>query len=296
MSKRVLFLALLLSTMISPAFGEVNVVATLPWIGSMAREIGKDRVNIAVLVKPNQDPHYVEAKPSMILAASRADIIMYNGLDLEVGYLPLIIMSSRNPRIQPGQTGNLDCSKYVKPIEKPQADIDRSMGDVHPLGNPHYHYSAENILRIAEGIEQALSQVDPANDAHYMANLAAFRRKVREKQKGWASVPLEGKRFLAYHKLFEYLAAEYGFRIVGYVEPKPGIPPSAGYLQKLIETIKRTKPDGILTTPNYGRKEVDLLAQKTGVRGVIIPHDVGAAPGAGDWFSFMDQTLSALVK
>jgi zinc/manganese transport system substrate-binding protein len=296
MAKRILFLTLALSTMIRPAFGAVNVVATLPWIGSMAGEIGKDKVNITVLVKPNQDPHYVEAKPSMILAASRADVIMYNGLDLEVGYLPLIILSSRNPRIQPGQTGNLDCSKYVKPIEKPQADIDRSMGDVHPMGNPHYHYSARNMLRVAEGIEQALSQADPGNAAYYTANLATFLEKAGKKQNQWAGIPLSGKRFIAYHKLFEYLAAEYGFQIIGYVEPKPGIPPSAGYLQKLIETIKGTKPDGILTTPNYGRKEVELLAQKTGVRGVILPHDVGATPGAKDWFSFMDQTLSALVK
>jgi zinc/manganese transport system substrate-binding protein len=296
MAKRILFLTLALSTVIRPAFGAVNVVATLPWIGSIAGEIGKDKVNITVLVKPNQDPHYVEAKPSMILAASRADVIMYNGLDLEVGYLPLIILSSRNPRIQPGQTGNLDCSNYVRPIEKPNADIDRSMGDVHPMGNPHYHYSARIMLRVAEGIEQALSQADPGNAAYYTANLASFLEKAGKKQNQWAGIPLSGKRFIAYHKLFEYLAAEYGFQIIGYVEPKPGIPPSAGYLQKLIETIKGTKPDGILTTPNYGRKEVELLAQKTGVRGVILPHDVGATPGAKDWFSFMDQTLSALVK
>lgn len=294
MAKRVLFLILTLSTLISPAFAEVRIVATLPWIGSIAREIGKDRVNIMVLVKPNQDPHYVEAKPSMILAANKADVIMYNGLDLEEGYLSLIITSSRNPDIQPGAKGNLDCSRYVEPIEKPQGDIDRSMGDVHPMGNPHYHYSARNMLRVAEGIEQALSQADPPNAGHYAANLAAFQEKVGKKQSQWAAIPLKGKRFFAYHKIFECLAADYGFQIIGYVEPKPGIPPSAGYLEKVIETIKRTKPDGILTTPYYGRKEVDLLSGKTGLKAIVVPPDVGATVGAGDWFSFMDMVLSSL--
>jgi zinc/manganese transport system substrate-binding protein len=294
MAKRVLFLALALSTMISPAFARVNVVATLPWIGSMAREIGKDRVAVTVMVKPNEDPHYVEAKPSMILAASRADVILYNGLDLEVGYLPLILLSSRNPKIQPGQNGNLDCSRYVNPIQKPQGDIDRSMGDVHPMGNPHYHYSARNMVRVAGGIEGALSQADPGNAAFYAANLAAFQEKVGKKQSEWAAIPLKGKRFFAYHKNFEYLADDYGFQIIGYIEPKPGIPPSAGYLEKMIETIKRTKPDGILTTAHHGRREVDLVSGKTGVKSIVVPSDVGAAAGAGDWFSFMDTVLSSL--
>jgi zinc/manganese transport system substrate-binding protein len=294
MARRTLFLILMLSTLISTAFAEVKIVATLPWIGSIAREIGKDRVNITVLVKPNQDPHYVEAKPSMILAASKADVIMYNGLDLEAGYLSQIITSSRNPDIQPGRKGNLDCSQYVEPIEKPRADIDRSMGDVHPLGNPHYHYSARNVRRVAEGMGRALSQADPSNAGHYAANLAAFQEKAGKKQGQWAAVPLKGKRFLAYHKNFEYLAAEYEFRIIGYVEPKPGIPPSAAHLERLVETIKRTKPDGILTTPSYGRRELDLLSRKTGVKTIVVSPDVGAASGAEDWFSFMDQVLSSL--
>jgi zinc/manganese transport system substrate-binding protein len=294
MAKIVLLLTLVLGAMVTPAFAKVNIVATLPWIGSMAGEIGMDRVNITVLVKPNQDPHYVEAKPSMILAASRADVIMYNGLDLEAGYLPPIIMSSRNPRIQPGQKGNLDCSRFVNPIEKPQADIDRSMGDVHPMGNPHYHYSARNMLGVAEGIGQALSQADPGNASYYAANLATFQEKVGKRQNQWAAIPLKGKRFFAYHRIFEYLAAEFGFQIIGYVEPKPGIPPSAMSLEKLIETIKRTKPDGILTTPIYGRKEIALLSGKTGVKAIVIPSDVGTTAETGDWFSFMDTVLSSL--
>jgi zinc/manganese transport system substrate-binding protein len=142
----------------------------------------------------------------------------------------------------------------------------------------------------------ALSTLDPSHADAYKANLATFREKVRTKQKEWSALPTKGRRFIAYHKLFEYLAADFGFTITAYVEPKPGIPPSAGYIERLIGTIRESHPNGILTTPIYGHKEVDFLAQKTGVRGVVIPHDVGAMPGATDWFSFMDQTLSALVK
>jgi zinc/manganese transport system substrate-binding protein len=289
----VVLVAILLSA--TPAFAKVKVVATLPWIGSVADEIGKGQVEITTLVKANQDPHLVDAKPSMILATRNADILMYNGLDLEIGYLPILIESSRNPKIQPGKPGNFDCSHFVTVLEKP-VSVDRSMGDVHPLGNPHYHYSPARILSVAGGMAGALSALDPSHADAYKANLAAFRGKVLEKQKAWSTLPTKGERFIAYHKLFEYLAADFGFTITAYVEPKPGIPPSAGYIEHLIETIRESRPNGILTTPIYGRKEVDFLAQKTGVRGIVIPHDVGATPGAKDWFSFMDQALSALVK
>ena len=289
----IVLIALLLSA--TPAFAKVKVVATLPWIGSVADEIGKGQVEITTIVKPNQDPHLVDAKPSMILSTRKADILMYNGLDLEIGYLPILIESSRNPNIQPGRPGNFDGSHFVTVLEKP-VSADRSTGDVHPLGNPHYHYSPARILSVAEGMAGALSVLDPSHADAYKANLSAFREKGRAKQKQWSALPTKGKRFIAFHKLFEYLAADFGFTITAYVEPKPGIPPSAGYIERLIGTIRESRPNGILTTPIHGRKEVDFLAQKTGVRGVILPHDVGATPGAKDWFSFMDQTLSALVK
>lgn len=289
----ILLIVLLLSA--TPAFAKVKIVATLPWIGSVSNEIGKEQVEVVTLVKPNQDPHLVEARPSMILATRKADILMYNGLDLEIGYLPVLIESSRNPNIQPGKPGNFDGSHFVTVLEKP-VSVDRSMGDVHPLGNPHYHYSPRNILAVAEGMANALSTIDLPHADAYKANLATFREKVRAKQKEWSTLPTKGRRFLAYHKLFEYLAADFGFTIAAYVEPKPGIPPSAGYIERLIETIKETRPDGILLTPYYGRREADFLTHKTGVRSIILPHDVGAVSGAKDWFSFMDQTLSALVK
>lgn len=291
---RNIFLALLLSlALASPAFAGLNVVATLPWIGSLAREIGKDRITVTTLVKPSQDPHLIEAKPSMVLAGRKADIFMYNGLDLEIGYLPLILESAKNPKIVPGKPGNFDCSRFVKAIEKLTA-VDRSMGDVHPLGNPHYHYSPVNILRIAEGMSNALADLDKANAGFYRANFKSFAERLNERQKKWSAINLKGKKYVAYHKLFEYLAAEYGFQLVGYVEAKPGISPSAGHVKTLIESMKGNRPDGILTTGFYGKKESESISAKTGVRVITLPADVGNMKGSDDWFSFMDKVLAAL--
>jgi zinc/manganese transport system substrate-binding protein len=291
--KKYLIAVFMLLLFASPVLAKVNVVATLPFIGSLAKEIGKDRIDVVTLIKPSQDPHYAEAKPSMILAARKADIIMYNGLDLEIDYLPRIVESSNNPKIQPGKTGNFDCSQFVNVIEKPGA-IDRSMGDVHAMGNPHYLFSPTNILKITEGITGILSELDPNNAAFFRTNMQSFRARLAEKQRQWHSRSLKGKKFVAYHKYFEYLAKEFGFQIIAYIEPKPGIPPSAGYLADLVEVIKRSKPDAILATESYGEKEAEAIAKKTGTRVIVLPHDVGVTPAAKDWFSLLDLIINSL--
>jgi zinc/manganese transport system substrate-binding protein len=277
----------------SPAVAGLNVVATLPWIGSAAKEIGKEKVSVTVLAKPGQDAHVIEAKPSMILAARKADIIMYNGLDLEIGYLPLIIESSKNPKLMPGQPGNFDCSQFITVIEKPTT-VDRSMGDVHPLGNPHYHFSPSRVLRVAEGIAKLFADADKGNAGYYEANYKAFAERLHEKEKQWHAEPLKGKKFIAYHKYFEYLSAEYGFQVIGYIEPKPGIPPSAAHIEGLIETMKTEKPVAILVTPAYGMQEAESLSGKTGVKVIVLPHDVGSMPGTDDLISFWDKIITSL--
>ncbi len=291
--RKILLTILTLFAFATPAFAAVNIVATLPWIGSLAQELGKDKVSVTVLVKPSQDPHTIEAKPSMILAARKADIIMYDGLDLEIGYLPLIIESSRNPKLMPGKEGNFDCSQFVRVIEKPST-VDRSMGDVHPLGNPHYHFSPANVLRVAEGMARLLASEDRANAAFYEANYRAFAEQVRDKEKAWHALPLKGKKFIAYHKLFEYLGDEFGIRITGYMEPKPGIPPSAAHIEELIEDMKQTKPGGILVSSAYGTDDAEALSAKTGVKVIVMPQDVGSLPGTDDLLSFWDKVVSAL--
>ena len=271
----------------------MNVVATLPWIGSLAKEIGKDKINVTVLAKPSQDAHIIEAKPSMILAARRAEVIMYDGLDLEIGYLPLIIESSKNPKLMPGQTGNFDCSQFITALEKPTT-VDRSMGDVHPLGNPHYHFSPARVLRVAEGMARLLADLDKANADFYLSNYKVFAGRLKEKEKEWHAVPLKGRKYVAYHKYFEYLADEFGFQIIGYLEPKPGIPPSATHIEELIVLMKKEKPDAILVTPAYGKEEAESLSSKTGVKVIVLPHDVGSLPGTDDPISFWDKVIALL--
>lgn len=293
MRKMILSFALS-SALTTSAFAGVNVVATLPWIGSAAKEIGKEKINVTVLVKPGRDAHMIEAKPSMILGARKADILMYNGLDLEIGYLPLIIESSKNPKLMPGQPGNFDCSQFIAALEKP-ATVDRSMGDVHPLGNPHYHFSPSRVLRVAEGIARLLADADKGNAGYYEANYKAFAERLHDKEKQWRMVPLQGKKFIAYHKYFEYLSAEYGFKIIGYIEPKPGIPPSAGHIENLLEIMKKESPAAILVTPANGMKEAESLSAKTGVKVIALPHDVGSMD-TDDLISFWDKVNTSLKR
>ncbi|MBI5694313.1 MAG: zinc ABC transporter substrate-binding protein [Nitrospirae bacterium] len=291
--KKILLIAALLLMTAPHAYAGLNVVATLPWIGSVAKSVGGDRVDVKTLVKPGQDPHYIEAKPSMILAVRDADVLMFNGLDLEIGYLPVLIESSRNALVQPGQPGNFDCSSFIRVLDKPTS-VDRSMGDVHPLGNPHYHYSPSRVLKVAEGMAGELSRIDPAGAGYYNSKLKAFSAKMAEKRKQWAAVPLKGRRYVAYHRLFEYLASEFGFSITGYVEPKPGIPPSAGHIGELIGTMKAARPDGILVSAAYGKDEAESLSDRTGAPAIVLPNDVGSAKPGQDWFSFLDDVISDL--
>jgi zinc/manganese transport system substrate-binding protein len=293
MIKKTAFCMIFLLLITGNAFGHLRVVATLPWIGSLVSEIGQDRVHLDVIVKATQDPHFVEAKPSMILSVRKADVLIYNGLDLEIGYLPVLVESSRNGKIQPGMSGNVDCSRFVQVIERPVA-VDRSMGDVHPLGNPHYHFSPQNIERVATGIAEVLSGMDAGNADFFRKNLAAFSSKMRTKEPTWKKKHFQGKKAVAYHKLFEYLAADFGFTIAGYIEPKPGIPPSAGHVGRLIETMQKERIQTIITTTLYPLKEVDFIAGKTGAKVIVLPHDVGSMPGIEDWFTFMDTVLSKL--
>lgn len=291
--RKLFLIAALLTIWITPASAEMNIVATLPWIGSLAHEIGRDKISVTVLVKPNQDAHTIEAKPSMILAARKADIIMYDGLDLEIGYLPLIIESSKNPKLMPGKIGNFDCSQFIIALEKPTT-VDRSMGDVHPLGNPHYHFSPSKILRIAEGTARLFADADKSNADFYLANYKTFSERVKEKEKDWHTVLPKGKKYLAYHKYFEYLADEFGFQFIGYLEPKPGIPPSAAHIGELIGLIKTEKPDAVLVTPAIGREEAESLSSKTGIRVIVLPHDTGSMPDTDDLISFWDKVVSLL--
>ncbi len=291
MIKKILFSGIIILFLANAAFAKMNVVATLPWIGSLLNEIGNDKVKVKILVKPSQDPHYVEAKPSMILAVRRADALFYNGLDLEVGYLPVLIESSRNSKIQPGMPGNVDCSQFIEVIDRPDK-VDRSMGDVHPYGNPHYHFSVKNILNAARGISAVLSKADPGNADYFKERLVDFAGKVSLKESEWRNVDFNGMKVIAYHKQFEYLAREFNFSITGYIEPKPGIPPSASHIQSVINTINDFNIKTILTTAYYGAREAKFIAEKTGARVLVLPHDVGSMDGTDDLPGLIDTSIN----
>ncbi|HIJ97379.1 MAG TPA: zinc ABC transporter solute-binding protein [Desulfuromonadales bacterium] len=292
--KNILLTLLITISMVAPANAAIKVVATLPWIGSIAKDIGQNKVTVTTLIKSSQDPHSIEAKPSMIAAMRQADIAMYNGLDLEVGYLPILIESSKNPAIQTGKAGNFNASVYVDAIEKPSVAC-RCNGDVHPLGNPHYHLSPKNIKKVVIGMGDSLAGVDHVNAAFYKANAAAFVKKVEQKQKEWAGRQLKKKPFFAQHKFFEYLAGEYGFLVLAYLEEKPGIPPSSAHIERLIANAAMLHPRAILTTDYHGPGQAKFFSSKTGVKTVVVPHDVGAA-GTRDWFSLMDAVFKALEE
>lgn len=290
MKRTLLSLIMLLSL---PAAAGVRAACTLPWIGSVIGEIGGNKVEVTTLVSPDEDPHYAEPRPSMLLAVRKADLLFYNGLDLEVGYLPRIIESSNNPKIQPGKAGNIDLSQFVSVIEKPST-VDRSMGDIHPLGNPHYSFSPKNMGKVAEGMARVLSSADPSNSAYYNASLKSFLDRLAKKQKEWGNSGLSGKRVIAYHKLFEYMADEYGFRIVAYIEPKPGIPPSAKHLGELLGELKTGGGDVIISTTVQGTKEAEYLSKNSGIRAREVAQDVGGTSDTKDWFSMIDSMVSAV--
>ncbi len=297
--KRIIFmLSLLLFFTATPAMAALNVVATLPRIGSVARDIGGGRVEVKVLVRPSLDPHFIQPKPSMLLAVRRADILIYNGLGLEAGYLPILIESSRNRAIATGRAGNIDASRFldIAEIIGAGALVDRSMGDVHSEGNPHYHFSPGNVLRVAGGLAAAFAVADPENAAFFKDNLEAFKAKMVEKRKEWSGASLKGNNFIAFHKLFEYLARDFSFEIIGYIEPRPGVPPSSGYIQRLVGLTKDNHVAAILTASYYGRRQARWLARETGTNIIDLPHDVGAGltNTDEDWFEFMDRVIRAI--
>jgi zinc/manganese transport system substrate-binding protein len=295
MKRRFLLLIIAFVFMATPALAELRVVTTLPWIESVVRGIGKDKVRVRALVRASLDPHFIQPKPSMLLAVRRADILIYNGLELEAGYLPVLIEASRNKLVAFGRPGNIDASKFVEVIGK-EADADRSKGDVHPGGNPHYHFSPKNILRAAVGLTNAFALADPTNASFFRGNLEQFSARLRAKSEQWRRLGLEGKSFVAFHKLFEYMAQDFGFEITAYVEPRPGVPPSSAYIQGLVRSMRERRPQAILTASYYGRREGAWLSKETGVKVAVVPHDVGAAiKGQEDWFGFMDRALRALT-
>jgi zinc/manganese transport system substrate-binding protein len=285
-----------LATIGSSASAQLRVVATTPDLASLAREIGGDRVNVVALAKPTEDPHYVDAKPSHIVTLNRADALIEGGAELELGWLPPLLENSRNSKISAGAPGRIVASDGVKMLEVPTS-FDRSRGDVHSLGNPHFMIDPVTVRIIARNIASHFAQIDPNSAATYNGNLARFNTKLDAKYADWQRqlAPYRGARIVTYHKDFVYLAQRFGLTIVDELEPKPGIAPSPAHLAQVIGKMKSTNAKVIMVQPFQNRKTAETVARQTGAAVLDISQQPGAVPNTTTYFDMMDNLVRTLA-
>lgn len=275
--KRIALAMLGIAGLSAPAAAQLKVVTSTTDLADIAKQVGGTKVSVSHVSEGYQDPHFAEAKPSFILKMRDADVFAFVGLDLEIGWMPLLLQGARNQKIQMGGSGYLDASQVINVLDRPSGNIDRSQGDVHPLGNPHYWLDPENGRRIARMFRDKFSQLDPGNAALYDNNEKDFESRLNAAERAWQTqlAEIKGKPVVAYHTSWKYLAEYTGMNIVGFMEPKPGIPPSPSHLAGLILQMQRTGAKAILMEPFYNRKDADFVASKTGAKVVILPPSVG---------------------
>ena len=264
------------TVLVGPANAQLKIVTSTTDLADIASEVGGPKVRVTHVSEGYQDPHFAEAKPSFVLQLRNADVFAFVGLDLEIGWLPLLVQGARNPRVSPGGSGYLDVSQAIQVLDRARGAVDRSQGDVHPLGNPHYWLDPENGRRIARLFQRTFSQLDPKNAATYEANAKSFETRLNAAERAWQAdlAAIKGKPIVAYHTSWKYLAEYTGMSIVGFMEPKPGVPPSPSHLAGLILQMKRTNAKAIIMEPFYNRKDADFVASKTGAKVVILPPSV----------------------
>ena len=290
------FILMAIGAVASPAAAQLRVVATTPDLASIAREIGGQRVTVVALAKPTEDPHYVDAKPSHIVTLNRADALIEGGAELELGWLPPLLENSRNAKISAGARGRIVASEGVKLIEIPTS-FDRSKGDVHSLGNPHFLIDPLNVKIIARNIANHFAQIDPRSAATYQGNLARFNTKLDAKLADWQKqlAPYRGAKIVTYHKDFGYLGERFGLNIVETLEPKPGISPSPAHLAGVISKMKATNAKVILVQPFQNRRTAETVARQTGAVVLDIPQQPGARGNSTSYFDMMDYLVSTLA-
>jgi zinc/manganese transport system substrate-binding protein len=281
----------------APAFASVKIVTSLQDFASIADAVGGKRVETFALARGYQDPHFVEPKPSFVLKLSRADLLIVAGLELEVGYLPPLIDQSRNEKIHPGAAGYLDASNGCDILERPTGTVTRAMGDVHPFGNPHYWLDPDNGRVIARAIAAKLTEIDPAGAADYKANLAAFEAKLSEGEKRWDAAlgPYAGTQLVTYHNSWPNFLKRFKLVAAGYIEPKPGIPPSPSHTVELINMMIEKKIPVILMEPYFDQKTPKAVAEKTGATLLTFVPSVGGVPEAKDYVALFDYDVKLLA-
>jgi zinc/manganese transport system substrate-binding protein len=276
----------------------VTVVATTEDLASLTREVGGERVAVEALARGYQDPHFVEPKPSYILRLQRADLLVVVGRDLELGWLPPLVQQSRNSRIQPGASGYLDASLTARILDIPTGQVTRAMGDVHPLGNPHYWLDPGNGRRIARAIATKLAELSPADAAHFNQRFTDFDRRLLEAEKRWDAMtaPYKGLKVVTYHRSWPNFAERFGLNVIGYVEPRPGIPPSAAHTRDLIQEMRRQNVKILLVEPYFDLRTPNAIARETGARVLVLTPSVGGGKDVTDYFTLFDRGLHLLVN
>jgi len=294
--KKIIITALLMC-IVSTAHAKISVVAAYPYIADLVKKIGGNEVDVSALAPGNWDPHFVVPRPSYIAKVRNADLLIINGGELEIGWIPPIIRESRNYRVQVGAAGFLDLSTFVTLIDKPDT-VSRALGDIHPSGNPHYSLGPDNIPKIAAGIYQRLCKLDPAGCPTFKRNLDEFDGKWALKVQEWKAklARIPNLKIVQYHELFNYFCKYFGIRIVMDIEPLPGIPPASGHIEKVIETVRNESIPLIVTDVFHPVDAAKFIADKTGARLVILPHDVHAMDGADDIFSFYETMVKRMAN
>jgi zinc/manganese transport system substrate-binding protein len=290
---RILFLAgLMIAT---PAAAALQIFACTPEWASLAAELGGEQVSVYAATQALQDPHRIEARPSLIARARRADLMVCTGADLEIGWAPLVQAQSGNAKIQPGQPGHFEAASAAALIERP-ASLDRAQGDVHPTGNPHLHLDPRNIARVAAALGERMAALDPPQAAHYRARTDAFLRRWEEASTRWAKEAgaLKGVPVVVHHRDLSYLVAWLGMREAGALEPKPGLPPSSAHLSQLLDELKRSPARAVLRSAYSDPRPAQWLAERAGIPAIVLPFTVGGNDQAKDLFALYEDTLTRL--
>jgi ABC-type Zn uptake system ZnuABC Zn-binding protein ZnuA len=290
-------LALAVLAAARPAAAAVNVVATTEDLAALAREVGGDKIKVESIARGYQDPHFVEAKPSFILKLSSADLLIVVGRDLEIGWLPPLVTQSRNAKIQPGADGYLDASQNARILEVPTGAVTRAMGDVHPLGNPHYWLDPGNGRKIAQAIQEKLSKMSPGDAAYFASRFADFDGRLREAEKRWdaAMAPYKGAKIVTYHRSWPNFCERFGLDVIGYVEPKPGIPPSPSHTLELIGEMKRQQVKVLFVEPYFDLKTPDSIGRETGAKVLVLLPSVGGEKEVTTYVGLFDYDVKLVT-
>ncbi|MCX6315575.1 MAG: metal ABC transporter substrate-binding protein [Sphingobacteriales bacterium] len=297
MKKRLFSSCILMFVAIGLVFaGPIKVVTTTTDLKSITEWVGGNKVSVSSIATGYQNPHFVDPKPSYIINLSNANLFVTVGLDLETGWSPQLVSSSRNQKIQKGAAGYVDASEGVGLLQVPSS-LNRGEGDIHIYGNPHYWLDPLNGKVIARNIANGLERIDPSNKAYYEANLQAFFNKVNEKLAAWAALmaPYKGSKIIAYHNEWCYFEKRFGLEIVDFMEPKPGIPPSPSQLVKVIKEVSANHIKVIISSPYFTTSSSDVVAKQTGVKELTLATSVNAFDQIHDYFDLFDYNLNQLI-